>query len=505
MSDQHNDTITGKDLIEMGFKPGPWFGAVLEEANSKRLSKSQAARLAQSHIDAIEKAEAERRAREIPLRETPGPFHINLTAETEEEQANRDAVEATFAELMRTPVLERGVVMPDACPAGPMGTIPVGGVVAARNAILPGAHSADICCSMTATVLEDADPKAVLDALQAVAHFGGGGRKRHEEMPLPKHLQEMIAENPMLNSGKIPGMARAHFGTSGDGNHFIFVGISKACGKTTIVTHHGSRGPGAMLYKAGMEIAERFRQEISPETLPGNAWIPADTEEGRTYWAALQVMREWTKRSHEAIHDAAIAALGVEIHDRLWNEHNFVFEEDDGSEKGKLYWHAKGATPIHGPLLPDTAGVQIVPLNMAQPVLFVKGARSEANLGFAPHGAGRNLSRTAHKRKLGDRSDAEVFAEETAGIDARFHSGHIDVSELPSAYKDADAVRADMARFELCEVVDEITPYGAIMAGDQQHFWRKKGKKGAKHLEARDESRNVEPQADVDQKNILKN
>jgi len=496
MSDFDTDMINGKDLIDMGFKPAPWFGDVLQEVNAKRMSRSQAARVAQARVDEIERLEAERRAREIPLRETPGPFHINLTADTEEEKANRDAVEATFTELMRTPVLERGVVMPDACPAGPMGTIPVGGVVAARNAILPGAHSADICCSMTATILEDADPKEVLDALQAVAHFGGGGRKRHEEMPLPKHLQEMIAENPMLNAGKIPGMARAHFGTSGDGNHFIFVGVSKDLGKTTIVTHHGSRGPGAMLYKAGMEIAERFRLEISPETLPGNAWIPADTEEGRTYWAALQVMREWTKRSHEAIHDAAIEALGAKIQDRLWNEHNFVFREEDGHPDGDLFWHAKGATPIHGPLLPDTAGVQIVPLNMAQPVLFVKGSRTDANLGFAPHGAGRNLSRTAHKRKLGDRSDAEIFAEETAGIDARFHSGHIDVSELPSAYKNADAVRADMERFELCEVVDEIMPFGAIMAGDWEVDapWRKKARAKAEARARADGG--IEPQAD---------
>jgi len=217
MSGNEDNLITGGDLIAMGFEPAKWFGEALAEINDRQLSRSQAARVAQRFVDAIEKAEAERRAREIPLRETPGPFHINLTAETEEEQANRDAVEATFRELMRTPVLERGVVMPDACPAGPMGTIPVGGVVAARNAILPGAHSADICCSMTATILDDADPKEVLDALQAVAHFGSGGRSRHEEMPLPKYLQEMIAGNAMLNSGKIPGMARSHFGTSGDG------------------------------------------------------------------------------------------------------------------------------------------------------------------------------------------------------------------------------------------------------------------------------------------------
>lgn len=470
-------SVTGKDLIDLGFQPALWFGEALAEINKKQLSRSQAARVAQGYVDAIEKAEAERRAREIPLRETAPAFQVNLTADTEEEQANRDAVIATFTELMRTPVLERGVVMPDACPAGPMGTIPVGGVVAARNAILPGAHSADICCSMTATFLDDADPKAVLDALHDISHFGTGGRPRHDEMPLPKHLQDLIDSHPMLNSGRIRAATRSHRATVGDGNHFLSLTRSKATGKLAIVSHFGSRGPGAMLYKIGMEIAERYRQEFSPETLPGNAWIPADSEEGRSYWAALQIMREWTKSSHEAIHDAAIEKVGAKIHDRFWNEHNFVFEEDDGSPDGKLYWHAKGATPIHAPFLPDSSGVQIVPLNMAQPILLIRGERTEGNLGFAPHGAGRNLSRTAHKRKLGDRPIAEVFAEETAGIDARFYTGHVDTSELPSAYKDADAVRADMKRFALCDVVDELKPYGCIMAGeDYDAPWRKKAR-----------------------------
>jgi RNA-splicing ligase RtcB len=128
--------------------------------------------------------------------------------------------------------------------------------------------------------------------------------------------------------------------------------------------------------------------------------------------------------------------------------------------------------------LPDTAGVQIVPLNMSQPILFVRGTRNDVNLGFAPHGAGRNLSRTQHKRLHAGRTDAEIFEAETRGIDARFFCGRIDVSELPSAYKDADRVQADMERFALCEVVDRIRPYGAIMAGDHEFDapWKKKAK-----------------------------
>lgn len=151
---------------------------------------------------------------------------------------------------------------------------------------------------------------------------------------------------------------------------------------------------------------------------------------------------------------------------RRWNEHNFVFREEDAD--GSLFWHAKGATPIHDPLLPDTDGVQIVPLNMAEPVLFVRGTRNATNLGFAPHGAGRNTSRTTHRKRLAGRADADVFAEETAGLDVRFWCGRTDVSELPSAYKDAAGVQADMARFGLAEVVDRVLPHGSIMAGDRE-------------------------------------
>ena len=63
----------------------------------------------------------------------------------------------------------------------------------------------------------------------------------------------------------------------------------------------------------------------------------------------------------------------------------------------------------------------------------------------------------------------EVFEEETAGLDVRFFSNEIDITELPSAYKNADTVRAQMDEVGLGEVIDEVVPYGSIMAGD----WKK--------------------------------
>jgi RNA-splicing ligase RtcB len=103
---------------------------------------------------------------------------------------------------------------------------------------------------------------------------------------------------------------------------------------------------------------------------------------------------------------------------------------------------------------------------MSQPVLIVRGETTENNLGFAPHGAGRNVSRSTHKNSNKGKTDDQIFVEETAGLDVRFFSNRIDISELPSAYKNADMVKQQMAEFGLGQVCDEIMPYGCIMAGD---------------------------------------
>ena len=80
----------------------------------------------------------------------------------------------------------------------------------------------------------------------------------------------------------------------------------------------------------------------------------------------------------------------------------------------------RSATPIHNGLMPDTDSVQIVPLNMAEPVLFLKGERNATKRGFALHGVGRNMSRTMHKKLMAERTNEEIFNTETQGLDARF-------------------------------------------------------------------------------------
>ena len=126
-------------------------------------------------------------------------------------------------------------------------------------------------------------------------------------------------------------------------------------------------------------------------------------------------MRAWTKANHYAIHDVIARHLGLIVADRFWNEHNFVFQKPDG-----LFYHAKGATPAFANFAPDTNGLTLIPLNMAQPILIARGRDAANGLGFAPHGAGRNFSRSAYLRRHAGKTPAEMMAEQTAGIDARF-------------------------------------------------------------------------------------
>ncbi len=461
------DPVTGAHLKDWGHRPGKQFPTLLAKANAMRAEGFGLVRIRQELEGDIPPPPVT-----LSLRDTGEvPFHENIRADDPDEEDNVEKVRQTMTALMRVPTIEAGAIMPDACPAGPVGTIPVGGVAAARNAIHPGMHSADICCSVMITDLGDADPKAVLDAAQSVTHFGPGGRPQGDLFDLDKELLESFRDNRFLDNPKSLRMAEHHMGTQGDGNHFLFVGRSRKTGRSAIVTHHGSRGPGAVLYKNGMIAAERFRAELSPETPKGNAWIPADSEEGRDYWEALQVIRRWTRANHTAIHQATLEAARADVGERFWNEHNFVFK------RGDLFYHGKGATPAWGDYAEDATGLTLIPLNMSEPVLVVRGKDAARGLGFSPHGAGRNFSRSEHKRRLGSKTPEQQLKAETEGLDIRFHAGGVDASELPSGYKNADAVVRQIKDYDLAEIEDYIDPYGCIMAGDIPPFWAKKKKR----------------------------
>ena len=455
--------ITFNLLGDLGYVPAAWWKTAVNDAANREFADETQAR---AFIDVYAPPPA------LPLR-APGSiaWSANIEAEDELERDNIAAVSRHMDELMRLPTVVAGAIMPDACPSDHRpGSIPVGGVATTKEAIHPGMHSADICCSMAVTIFAPgANPTAILDAGMKLSHFGPGGRPRGAQVRPAATLMEAFENNLFLKP--LISVAMDHQATQGDGNHFFYVGRVRSTDRVALVTHHGSRGPGGKLYTAGMQVAEKFRRRLSPETPPHNAWIPSESSAGESYWEALQLIRSWTKGNHYAIHDLVASSLGLGIEDRFWNEHNFVFRKTDG-----LFYHAKGATPAYEGFAGDTNGLTLIPLNMAEPILITRGRDAANGLGFAPHGAGRNFSRTAFLREHAGKSETDMIAEQAPGIDVRYFSGRADISELPGAYKNAASLRRQIDKFGLADVVDLIDPVGNIMAGDWQRDapWRKK-------------------------------
>ncbi len=477
--------VNGSDLIEAGWSEGPDIGRALAKAAELEArgvhDRAYILKLVARDVPKT-KPRLENRAEPAPLAEA-----IQATCEADEQ--NLEKVRRLMADLLRTPVIERGAIMPDACPAGHApATIPVGGAIAVRNAIIPSAHSADICCSMFATFFTcEKEVAAMLDDLTASTRFGGGGRRRDDLVHHPVLEEEVLYTNPFLDG--LREAAVIHMADQGDGNHFAYIGRLEVTPELTdalsaagygemagalsghghtlvLVTHHGSRGLGAKLYVRGQKAARKATDRIARDIPDAAAWLDFREKEGADYWEALQYVSRWTRANHESIHERFLERSGGTRVTSAGNEHNFVWK------RGEDFLHGKGATPAWR----DEEGrplLGLIPLNMAEPILLVLGRDNPEFMGFAPHGAGRNLSRSALMRDFKN-ADGEVdekrvatsLAHTTAGLDIRWFHGKSDLSESPIGYKPAAQVKAQIAQFGLADVVAEITPLGCIMAGD---------------------------------------
>lgn len=476
--------IKARDLLAAGWPEDRRLGAALRRARELQATGRPLEQL----LEDLE-SEFPKTVRPVAPRQEPAPLAEAVAPETEDEKNTTLAARARLLELLHVPVVQRGALMPDACPAGGgRATIPVGGAIAVENALIPGAHSADICCSMFASFLPANHPTSeMMDQLQKTTHFGAGGRPRGQQWT-SSVLEEPVWQNPFLAG--LRSRAQEFLGTQGDGNHFASIGriqftdsqqrnlssagyteLAEAIGRRdglfqVLVTHHGSRGFGAEVYKRGQSAARKWCDAHTKDVPDSAAWLPADSAEGRAYWEALQYVSRWTRENHALIHEAFLRRLGQRPLAQVGNEHNFIWKRDD------VYLHGKGATPAWR----DARGrplLGLIPLNMAREILFVLGGDNPEYLSFAPHGAGRNLSRRAMLAPYRD-ADGEldplrvqqILAAATAGLDIRWYNGAPDLSESPLGYKSATQVKALITRFNLATVVGEIQPLGCIMAGD---------------------------------------
>jgi tRNA-splicing ligase RtcB len=360
----------------------------------------------------------------------------------------------------RLPVAVSGALMPDAHVGY---GLPIGGVLATNEAVIPYAVGVDIACRMKLTVL-DLPVSALMDdrarltrALERETRFGVGAsfksRRRHDVMDADWQLTS-------VTSG-LKDRAWAQLGTSGSGNHFVEFGQLTMLDDTlglsrgeylALLSHSGSRGTGAQIAQHYSRLARDFHPEL-PQELSHLAWLDLSTEPGQEYWAAMTLMGRYAAANHELIHAHVARALGAEVRLDIENHHNFAWRErhrlPDGSE-AEVIVHRKGATPA------GVGVLGVIPGSMGSPGYVVRGKGVPASLNSSSHGAGRRMSRTKAKEMF-TWDAAQRFLRErgvtllSAGLD-----------EVPMAYKDIDEVMA--AQRDLVEPLARFDPRLVKMA-----------------------------------------
>jgi tRNA-splicing ligase RtcB (3'-phosphate/5'-hydroxy nucleic acid ligase) len=360
----------------------------------------------------------------------------------------------------RLPVAVAGALMPDAHVGY---GLPIGGVLATRDAVIPYAVGVDIACRMKMSVLDmpvqaltDRDPR-LKSALERETRFGMGANFR-----TPRQHDVMDQDWSVTGvTSKMKDKAWGQLGTSGSGNHFVEFGeltvSDEAAGLPrgtylALLSHSGSRGTGAQVANHYSRLARSLHPELPPE-LSHLAWLDLSTAEGQEYWAAMELMGLYAAANHAVIHAHVTRALGANVLLDLENHHNFAWRERhrlaDGSDADVIV-HRKGATPAGAGVL------GIIPGSMATPGYVVRGRGDAASLNSAAHGAGRRMSRTKAKQ-LFTWDAAQAFLRErgvtllSAGLD-----------EVPMAYKDIDAVMASQR--DLVEPLAKFEPRLVKMA-----------------------------------------
>ncbi len=364
---------------------------------------------------------------------------------------------AQMETAMKLPISVKGALMPDAHVGY---GLPIGGVLAAYNAVIPYGVGMDIGCRMCLSVFPSSPDKIdeerdrIKMALMSETRFNKGEFQDEQEHEILERRE--FREIKFLNS--LHNKFAAQLGSSGGGNHFVDVGYVRISRFSelielqpgeyfAILSHSGSRNFGAEVCKHYTRIA-RERLDLSGEAAH-LAWLELDTQEGQEYWAAMQLAGDYSHANHRIIHRRLAKALGEQPLTILENHHNFAWKEtlDTGEE---LIIHRKGATPA------GIGDVGIIPGTMTSPAFIVAGKGNEESLQSAAHGAGRVMSRNQAKRTLTD-SQMEKHLEEQ-GVELM--GGGLD--EAPFAYKDIHQVMKSQE--ELVEILGEFHPRIVRMA-----------------------------------------
>ena len=472
--EQEMDIITGKILKYHNWQDGKIIG-LAKDAGNKLIEQGMDRDSALAQLDAVRNNPGNFLANAIfadlarecirlnqkdepspsELRESPLPFPI-----WGRDQIDPEAIKQ-METSMRLPVTVTGALMPDAHVGY---GLPIGGVLATENVVIPYAVGVDIACRMRLSIYEVSpiligQKKGMFEeSLWNETAFGMGSKWTGA-----RRAQHPVLDDPAWDATRqlqtLHDTAYAQLGTSGTGNHFVEWGSFRLDEEMfglkpgeylALLSHSGSRGVGA-------RIAERFsklameKQPHLDKSVRHLAWLNLDSEEGQEYWLSMELAGRFASANHYIIHKRVAASVGLKEVAVVENHHNFAWKEKltDGRE---VIVHRKGATPA------GVGVLGVIPGSMGDAGYVVRGRGVSEALESASHGAGRLMSRKAALNSISRRERDEYLKARNVTL----LGGGLD--ESPQAYKPVDKVLA--AQSDLVEVVGKFTPRVVRMADE---------------------------------------
>ena len=336
--------------------------------------------------------------------------------------------------------------------------MPIGGVIATRDVIIPNAVGVDIGCGMcaTKTSLNEIDTNVLKKIMSGVRQLVPLGFKHHKEaqdeslMPSIEHVPENGIVRQEFES------ATRQIGTLGGGNHFIE--IQKGCDNHIwIMVHSGSRNIGLKVAEHYNKLAITLNQKwySCVERKLDLAFLPLETQEGQDYLLEMQYCIDFAFASRMLMMERIKSVFADIFGDSFYTTdfiniaHNYARKENHFGSN--VIVHRKGATSARK----GEAG--IIPGSQGTKSYIVRGKGNVESFQSCSHGAGRVMGRRQAMREL--TLEDEIKKLDKKGI-VHAIRGARDLDEAPSAYKNIQEVMRNQE--DLVEIVVELSPLAVI-------------------------------------------